>query len=129
MDHDGGARRDESLHHIRIESGHLAELAGGASARVNSSHHQSVRKPGRGLRVAARTTDGVIEALEWTAGPGWALGVQWHPERMPGDPFAAALFRRLVREAQGAAERPKAGRSKMARAKARRAMRRAKSSR
>jgi putative glutamine amidotransferase len=66
-----------------------------------------VEKPGRGLRVAARTPDGVIEALEWTAGPGWALGVQWHPERMPGEPFAAALFRRLVKEAQGEGKKPK----------------------
>jgi putative glutamine amidotransferase len=103
MDHDGGNWREEALHPIRIESGPLAELAGGSSARVNSSHHQAVRKLGRGLRVAARTPDGVIEALEWKAGPGWALGVQWHPERLPGDPFASALFRRLVREAQGAA--------------------------
>ncbi|PYU19625.1 MAG: hypothetical protein DMG32_24165 [Acidobacteria bacterium] len=108
MDHDGGAGRTESLHRIRIESGRLAKLAAGSNARVNSSHHQSVRKPGRGLRVAARAPDGVIEALEWTAGPGWAFGVQWHPERMPDDPFAAALFRELVREAQGAAGKPKA---------------------
>lgn len=108
MDHDGGTRRSESLHLIRIQSGHLAELAGGASARVNSSHHQSVGKPGHGLRVAARAPDGVIEALEWTAGPGWALGVQWHPERMPNEPFAAALFQRLVKEAHGAERRPKA---------------------
>ena len=129
MDHDGGERRNESQHLIRIESGHLAELAGGVSARVNSSHHQSVGKPGRGLRVAARTTDGVIEALEWTAGPGWALGVQWHPERMPEDPFAAALFRRLVREAQGAAGRPKPGRPKTRRSATRHPVRRAKSSR
>jgi putative glutamine amidotransferase len=107
MDHDGGSARDESLHPIRIEGGKLAELAGGSSMRVNSSHHQSVGKPGRGLRVAARAPDGVIEALEWTAGPGWVLGVQWHPERMPNDPFAAALFRRLAKEAQGAGRRPK----------------------
>jgi putative glutamine amidotransferase len=108
LDHDGGPRRDESVHPIRIESGALAELAGSSIARVNSSHHQSVGRPGRGLRVAARTCDGVIEALEWTAGPGWALGVQWHPERMPDDPFAAALFRRLVGEAQGRSKAPKA---------------------
>lgn len=101
LDHDGGAGRDEALHSIRIKSGQLAELAGGSSARVNSSHHQSADKPGRGLHVAARAPDGVIEALEWTAGPGWALGVQWHPERMPGEPFAVALFRRLVKEANG----------------------------
>jgi len=107
MDHDGGAGRSESLHPVRIQSGQLAELAGSSSARVNSSHHQSVDKPGQGLRVAARAPDGVIEALEWTAGPGWALGVQWHPERMANDPFAAALFRRLIKEAQGAGRRPK----------------------
>jgi putative glutamine amidotransferase len=107
MDHDGGSGRDEALHSIRIKSGQLAELAGGLSARVNSSHHQSVDKPGHGLRVAARTPDGVIEALEWTGGPGWALGVQWHPERMPGEPFAAALFRRLVKEANGERKTPK----------------------
>lgn len=107
MDHDGGAGRSESLHQVRIQSGQLAELAGSSSVRVNSSHHQSVDKPGQGLRVAARAPDGVIEALEWTAGPGWALGVQWHPERMPNDPFAVALFRRLVKEAQGAGRRPK----------------------
>ena len=107
INHDGGAGRSESLHPIRIESGPLVELAGGSSARVNSSHHQAADKPGRGLRVAARASDGVIEALEWTAGPGWALGVQWHPERMPDDAFAAALFRRLVKEAQAAGRKPK----------------------
>jgi len=100
MDHDGGAHRDESLHLIRLQSSMLTELAGSTSARVNSSHHQSVGKPGRGLRVAARTADGVIEALEWTGGPGWIIGVQWHPERMADDPFASALFRRLVNEAR-----------------------------
>ena len=124
MDHDGGALRNESLHPIRIGSGPLAELAGGSSARVNSSHHQSVGKPGRGLRVAAHAPDGVIEALEWAAGPGWALGVQWHPERMPHDTFAAALFRRLVSEARGP-ERP----SKARLEKAQRRVRRSKSSR
>jgi len=121
MDHDGGARRSESLHPIRIQSGDLAELAGGSSARVNSSHHQSVGKPGHGLRVAARAPDGVIEALEWTTGPGWALGVQWHPERMADDPFAAALFRRLVKEARSAGRKPRAQ-------KARRRVRRSKRS-
>ncbi len=124
MDHDGRAGHDESLHPILIDSGRLAELAGGSKARVNSSPHQSVGKPGRGLRVAAHASDGVVEALEWTVGPGWALGVQWHPERMPGDPFAGALFRRLVSEAR----RPERT-SKARPEKARRRARRSKSSR
>ena len=71
--------------------------------------------------MAARAPDGVIEALEWTTGPGWALGVQWHPERMADDPFAAALFRRLVKEARSAGRKPRAQ-------KARRRVRRSKRS-
>jgi len=107
QDHDGGAHRDQSLHLIRLQSTRLADLAGALTARVNSSHHQSVGKPGRGLRVSARTADGVIEALEWTAGPEWVVGVQWHPERMPDDPFASAIFRRLVSEASAGRKNPK----------------------
>jgi putative glutamine amidotransferase len=107
-DHDGGAGLNESVHPIRIESERLAELAGGSIASVNSSHHQAVRTAGRGLRIAARAPDGIIEAVEWTGGPGWVIGVQWHPERMPSDPFAQALFRRLVEEARNAAQAPKA---------------------
>ena len=100
IDHDGWAHRDESWHLIQLQSARLAELAGSPTARVNSAHHQSVGRTGTGLRVAARSADGVIEALEWMAGPNWVVGVQWHPERMPKDPFASALFRRLVAEAR-----------------------------
>lgn len=107
-DHDGGAGLDESVHRIRIEGERLAELAAGSSANVNSSHHQAVRTVGQGLRIAARAPDGIIEAVEWAEGPGWVIGVQWHPERMPSDPFARALFRRLVEEARNAAQTPKA---------------------
>ena len=106
-DHDGGAGLNESVHPLRIESERLAELAGGSSARVNSSHHQAVRSVGQGLRVAARAPDGIVEAVEWTGGPGWVIGVQWHPERMPSDPFAEALFLRLVQEARNASQSPK----------------------
>jgi putative glutamine amidotransferase len=108
-DHDGGGGMEESVHPVRIESERLAQLAGRLSVRVNSSHHQAVRSVGQGLRVAARAPDGIVEAVEWTGGPGWVIGVQWHPERMPGDPFAEALFRRLVQEARNAAPRLKSG--------------------
>lgn len=45
---------------------------------VHSAHHQAIEKPGRGLRVVARSADGVIEAVEHENAP--ILGVQWHPE-------------------------------------------------
>lgn len=49
---------------------------------VNSAHHQAAEKPGRGLRVTARSESGVIEALEHESLP--LLSVQFHPERMSG---------------------------------------------
>jgi putative glutamine amidotransferase len=94
---------NEEHHKVRIESGCLAKLAGRAEVKVNSWHHQSVRRPGRGLRVTARAPDGVVEAVEQTGGAGWVVGVQWHPERMPDDALARKLFRRLVMEASRAA--------------------------
>jgi len=93
----------EPFHLLRIEAAcDLARLAAAPEAHVNSSHHQAIREPGRDLRVVARAPDGVLEAVEWTGNSAWVRGVQWHPERMPGDPLAAALFHELVAAARGA---------------------------
>ncbi len=91
-------------HLVRLEpeSCLLAAVLGGGELYVNSSHHQAVATPGDGLRAAARCpADGIIEALEGTAGDHFVLGVQWHPERLVDDDAAAqALFRALVEAAQ-----------------------------
>ena len=62
---------------------------------VNSTHHQAVKRLGRGLRVAARATDGVIEAVECDSLP--IVGVQFHPERLltSGDMQFLPIFRNL----------------------------------
>jgi putative glutamine amidotransferase len=85
-------------HPIRIESGtRIAAIVQGIDGAVNSSHHQAIREPGRGLRVVAHAPDGVIEAVEWTGDANWVTGVQWHPERMAGtEALAQGLFRELV---------------------------------
>ncbi len=47
---------------------------------VYSSHHQAVKKPGKGIKIIATSLDGkVVEAIEHTAFPN-VLGVQFHPE-------------------------------------------------
>jgi putative glutamine amidotransferase len=94
----------ETFHSIRIEPGsQLAQIAGADEALVNSSHHQSVLEPGRDLRVVARSEDQVIEAVEWTGGGPWVVGVQWHPERIADkDPLARDLFRTLIEAARKA---------------------------
>ena len=68
----------------------LAAALGDAPAAVNSLHHQAVAEPGAGLRASAVAEDGLIEAVEATDGS-FALGVQWHPEKMDG-PHRTRLF-------------------------------------
>jgi putative glutamine amidotransferase len=92
-------------HDVRFEPGsRLAELAGESQAVVNSSHHQSVEQPGQQLRITGKANDGIVESVEWTGNENWVIGVQWHPERMPGDPLAQRLFSELVTAAKSAAK-------------------------
>jgi len=91
----------EPFHSAQVEQGsRLERLANSAGIRVNSSHHQSIADLGRNLKVVARASDGVVEAVEWM-GDSWVTGVQWHPERMvEGDSLARELFRQLVAAAR-----------------------------
>jgi putative glutamine amidotransferase len=93
-----GHEGPEPHHEVTLEaSSRLAQIAGANQARVNSSHHQSVLRPGRDLRVVAHAPDGVIEAVEWTGDTNWIVGVQWHPERMvAADELSQSLFRELA---------------------------------
>ena len=82
------------IHSIDIEDGTaLADIAGAASAMVNSLHGQGIDRPAPGMAVAARAADDTIEALCVTGARGFALGVQWHPEfHAKDDPLSRALF-------------------------------------
>src|SRR2546430_5712892 len=103
----------DPMHPARIAPGsEIAQLAaisglasrdGGFDVQINTSHHQSVRDLGHGLRVAAVAPDGVIEAVEHEPHKHWVVGVQWHPERMKGHALAAGLFRALVEATRTAA--------------------------
>jgi putative glutamine amidotransferase len=98
----GKIRQRDSFHDAQFEAGRVLDLSGATEAKVNSSHHQAILEPGRGLRVAARAPDGVVEAVEWIGDSNWVIGVQWHPERMPEDALAGALFRGLLAAASNA---------------------------
>ena len=100
--HIGGHSRCEGcdrLHPVCAETGLLCALYGPRFI-VNSAHHQSVDRLGRGLRGLARADDGVVEALAHESLPVFA--VQWHPERLCGAFFrpdaadGASLFAALL---------------------------------
>ncbi len=73
----------DTLHHdVALQPDSLLTRLYGSDARlrVNSIHHQCIKRLGNGLTVeAVSPDDGVIEAVRWT-GSSFVMGVQWHPE-------------------------------------------------
>lgn len=74
--------RQGKVHDVTlIAGGLLHRLGGGAdTVRVNSLHEQGIDRLSPQLSVEATAPDGVIEAVRVTHAPGFAAGVQWHPE-------------------------------------------------
>jgi putative glutamine amidotransferase len=69
---------DGVTHDVRLEpASRLARMIGAASLTTNSSHHQAPSDLPALLEAVGKTADGVIEAVE---GPGFTVGVGWHPE-------------------------------------------------
>jgi putative glutamine amidotransferase len=85
--------RDTRSHEIRVErDSQLGAILGAERVAVNSLHHQSVSKPGAGVRLVAWADDGVAEGMELPAYR-FALAVQYHPEELfASDEHSRALF-------------------------------------
>ncbi len=67
-------------HLVNIDSTSiLHKIIGADKIQTNSSHHQAVKNVVEPLRISARASDGIIEALENPLHP-FCIGVQWHPE-------------------------------------------------
>jgi putative glutamine amidotransferase len=97
------AGKDEraTAHAVDVEPGSvLARAVGEGIQDVNSFHHQAVRDVPAGFVVTARSTDGLVEAVE-DPRRSFRLGVQWHPERMVDrDPAQRRLFAAFVEAAR-----------------------------
>jgi putative glutamine amidotransferase len=57
----------------------LREIVRRQRIEVNTTHHQAVKEPGKGLVVNATAEDGLIEGIE-SARHSFVMGLQWHPE-------------------------------------------------
>jgi putative glutamine amidotransferase len=91
--------RTHLAHPVQIdESSRLAEILHGASAPVNSLHHQGIRNLAPGLKAVAYAPDGLIEAVELPDYP-FGLAVQWHPEWLPEEANMDDLIRAFIRAA------------------------------
>ncbi len=87
-----GEHRGGRMHEVEMLGDSHVREAVGARPAVNSFHHQAVRGKGEGLRIIARSPDGLIEGIEHDSRR-FAAGVQWHPERMTDE---GRLFRAFV---------------------------------
>ena len=91
------AKGSTTIHKVKIKKDTpLERILEKDEILVNSYHHQVVRNLGRGLQVAATSSDGLIEAITMEAYP-FFLGVQWHPEELyEVDEDARKLFDEFI---------------------------------
>ena len=82
LKHRQSAPGAHATHEIYIEEGSkLSEIMGCTKIRTNTFHHQAVRKLAPDFVATAFSRDEIIECIEGTKHP-FAVGVQFHPERM-----------------------------------------------
>jgi putative glutamine amidotransferase len=88
--------RDFLAHSVSIEANsQLSQILSTSQARVNSLHHQGVRKLADGLLPTAYAPDELIEAFE-LPGHSFGLAVQWHPEELLEHEAMRKLFQAFI---------------------------------
>ena len=98
IEHRQSAAAQAVTHAVEIDASSLLARFTGVRIEVNSFHHQAVDRVGEGLRVVARSPDGVVEAIEGVDRR-FAIGVQWHAECLAERPEQARLFAGLIEAA------------------------------
>ena len=79
----GLVHSDPALRHeVSVEGDSVLGQLFGTRFLVNSTHHQAVKDTAPGLRVTARSKEGLVEAFEHETLP--VLATQFHPERLTG---------------------------------------------
>ncbi len=103
LHHDNpGDRRHELVHEVTLVDGsRLGKITGEPLLRVNSHHHQGLKKLAPPLRSAGYSVDGLVEAIELPEHP-FGLAVQWHPEWLTDMKSTRLLFESFVAAAASA---------------------------
>lgn len=73
--------RTGKAHSVAVTPGSwLHRIAGAATIAVNSLHNQGMDRLAPGVVAEGVAPDGTVEAIRVATAPGFAVGVQWHPE-------------------------------------------------
>lgn len=94
--------RNNLAHSVNVErESRLEQILGGGETRVNSLHHQGLRRLGESLQSSAFSPDGLVEAVELPGHP-YGLAVQWHPEELQEHEAMRRLFLSFIQACQAA---------------------------
>ncbi len=110
VQHRQPGNRSEATHGVTLtdSESRLGETFDG-SCRVNSMHHQAIKRLGRGLKVTARSSeDSFVEAVEAADDYPFLLAVQWHPEEIVDRPEQRAIFEQFLAKCRERAAQRKA---------------------
>ena len=96
------AGQDYVLHDVEVTPRtKLSKALGATKVHVASFHHQGIDAVGQGLKVVARSSDGLVEGLEHSGTGQWLIGVQWHPEDTAStDPHQQNLYDALIKQSK-----------------------------
>ena len=98
-EHHQKAPYDIPVHSVIINKGSgLYYLLNTDSLRVNSYHHQAIKRMAEGLEIMATSEDGLVEAVEMPDKV-FVWAVQWHPEfSYQRDKNSLRIFEEFVRK-------------------------------
>ncbi len=99
---DHGLLANDYVNHSVIldPDSNLYTVMGEKEPEVRSTHHQGIKEIGENLRAVARSSDGLIEAVEDAYNSRAFIAVQWHPELYPESSANSRIFDWLISESQ-----------------------------
>ena len=98
LQHTQFAPRSHTSHFVHvIEGSKLGDIVQVEKFKVNSFHHQAVRKIPTDFKASAIASDGIIEAFE-SMNHKFVMGLQWHPECLlsKNDHASIAIFETFI---------------------------------
>jgi putative glutamine amidotransferase len=106
FEHKQPGSRSDTTHAVTLtDSDSRLGAAFQGSCRVNSLHHQAIKRLGHGLKVTAHSEDELVEAVEAADDYPFLMAVQWHPEEIADHPEQRKLFELFVAKCREAAKR------------------------